>query len=327
MAISKRESRLRRWAKKLGSCVRHCQPHRRYKSDYLEIERTGPQPVHRSNTQNSPRNVIFGRREQPPKKTKSEDSAGRNRGSMRALPSIGKLQSSAPQDVPGDKTIRVVNPSQSSLLVGRLSYSNSFEPLHRHPEILHKHPHGVLPWKESLQIQRAINRPMPQYPANKHDSATDLSLRPLQTRPHEARNSDDPPTPPPKSPPTPPPKPLTKPATGPQISHRRPANSQAAFTSSKTIAGWDQDWDKPLQHRIGDTKALWKTGSHRLMVRNKDSIRRLESDKATREKTTTDKRQQSKTRSTQSIEEMAEEDRLANEEWSSEYIRFLTLLE
>ena len=197
MAISKRESRLRRWAKKLGSCVRHCQPHRRCKSNYLETEKTGPQPIHRSNIQNSPRNVIFGRREQPPKKSKSEGSAGRDRSSMRALPSIGKLQSSALQDIHGDKTIRVVNPSQSSLLVGRPSYSNSFEPLRRHPEILHKHPHGVLPWKESLQIQRAINRPMPQYSTNKHDSATDLSLRPLQTRPHETRSSDDPPTPPP----------------------------------------------------------------------------------------------------------------------------------
>ena len=67
------------------------------------------------------------------------------------------------------------------------------------------------------------------------------------------------------------------------------------------------------------------------MVRNKDSILRLDSDKQMREKTKgrmeTDKRQPSQVRSIESIEEMAEEDRLAYEEWTGEYKRFLTLLE
>ena len=319
MAISKPESRLRRWAKKLGGCLRHCQPHRRYKSNYVEIDRAGSQPVHRTNIPTSSRNSLFGRREQPSKKTKSEGSTGKDKGSMRALPSVGKLRSSTPQDVRSDGTIRVVNPSKSSLLLGRAAYNNTVDSLHKQPEILKNHPHGVLPWKESFQIQKAFNRAMPRHPTHKHDSATDLSLRPIQTRPYEARRYYSSP------------KPTTKPATGARICHRRPINPQAAFTSSNTIAGWDQDWDKPLQHRVGDTKAIWKTGSHRLMVRNKDSILRLESDKQMREKTKgrmeTDKRQPSQVRSIESIEEMAEEDRLAYEEWTGEYKRFLTLLE
>ncbi|CAA9956919.1 hypothetical protein PTMSG1_00527 [Pyrenophora teres f. maculata] len=308
MAISKRESRLRRWAKKLSGCLRHCQPHLRYKSDYLEIEKTGSQPVYRANNQNPPRSVLFGRREQPPKKSRSEGSTGQDRSSMRALPSIGKLGRSAPPDVPGNRTIRIVDPSKSSLLLGRASHNNTVESTRQQEGILQKNPHGVLPWKESFQIQKAINQGMPEHSTHKHDSATDLSLRPFQTRPHEARKSHGPPKPPPK------------PTTGARICHRRPINPQAAFTSSNTVAGWDQDWDKPLHHRIGDTKAIWKSGSHRLMVRNKDSIRRLDSDKTTREKVkgrmVSDKRQASQVRSIESIEEMAEEDRLAYEEWT-----------
>ncbi|KAL7770565.1 hypothetical protein CFE70_000503 [Pyrenophora teres f. teres 0-1] len=246
MAISKRESRLRRWAKKLSGCLRHCQPHLRYKSDYLEIEKTGSQPVYRANNQNPPAAFFLV----------DENSLPRN----------------------------------------------------QEEGILQKNPHGVLPWKESFQIQKAINQGMPEHSTHKHDSATDLSLRPFQTRPHEARKSHGPPKPPPK------------PTTGARICHRRPINPQAAFTSSNTVAGWDQDWDKPLHHRIGDTKAIWKSGSHRLMVRNKDSIRRLDSDKTTREKVkgrmVSDKRQASQVRSIESIEEMAEEDRLAYEEWT-----------
>ncbi|KAI1518051.1 hypothetical protein Ptr902_00562 [Pyrenophora tritici-repentis] len=308
MAISKRESRLRRWTKKLGGCLRHWEPYLIYKSNCLEIEKTSPQPSYRAKSQNSPRSVLFGRREQPPRKSKSEGSTVQDISTMRALPSIGRLGRSAPPDVPGNRTIRVVDPSKSSLLLGRASYNNTVESTHQQTGILQKQPHGVLPWKESFQIQKAINRTMPQHPTHKHDSATDLSLRPFQTSPREARKCHGPPKPPPK------------PATGARICHRRPIKPQTAFTSSSTITGWDQDWEKPLHHRIGDTKAIWKTGSHRVMVRNKDSIRRLESDKTTRGKVkgrmVSDKRQASQVRSIESIEEMAEEDRLAYEEWS-----------
>ncbi|RMZ69532.1 hypothetical protein GMOD_00006359 [Pyrenophora seminiperda CCB06] len=307
MTISKRESRLRRWTKKLGGCLRHCQPHRRYKSKYMEIEKASSQPIHQITMQDSSRNIIYGRQQQSAKKFESEGSTGNDRGSMRALPSIGKLRSSAPQNGHRDRTIRVVDPSKSSLLLGRASYNNTVESLHKQPEILRKHPHGVLPWKESFQIQKAINRAIPQHSTHKHDSATDLSLRPLQTRPLESRRCYG------SS------KPTTKPATGARICHRRPINPQTAFTSN-TIAGWDQDWDKPLQHSIGDIKTIWKTESHRLMVRNKDSLRHLESDKVMREKVKdgmeADMRQQPQMRSIASIDEMSEEDRLANEEWT-----------
>ncbi|KAI4952990.1 hypothetical protein J4E86_006527 [Alternaria arbusti] len=80
---------------------------------------------------------------------------------------------------------------------------------------------------------------------------------------------------------------------------------------------------KPLylqQQRIGDSRAIWKSASHRLLLRSKDSIQRLDAEQAIMEQMTAkmelEKRQQPQMRSIQSIEEMAEEDRRADEEWN-----------
>jgi hypothetical protein len=86
------------------------------------------------------------------------------------------------------------------------------------------------------------------------------------------------------------------------------------------LEGWEQDWEKPLQRRIGDSRAIWKSASHRLLLRNKDSIQRLDAESAIMEQMAArmelEKRQQPQMRSIQSIEEMAEEDRRADEEWN-----------
>jgi hypothetical protein len=103
----------------------------------------------------------------------------------------------------------------------------------------------------------------------------------------------------------------------------RPSGHSIATISTKekeAIRDWKHDWDKPLQHRAGGSKAIWKTASERLLLRNKDSIRRLDAERAIMEQMAArmelEKRQQPQMRSIQSIEEMAEEDKRADEEWN-----------
>ncbi|RAR01455.1 zinc ion binding protein [Stemphylium lycopersici] len=350
MTLSKRESRLHRWAKKLGSCLRNCKPHRKYKSTYRDIEKS-PQPVRRSNAQQAPRHLLIGRREQPsPKKTSSRKSNATETSPKRALPSTGRLRATPPQDAPVDETIRLVNASMSSLVVGRqeaqtLRYigRTSYAPRDsgiapsirsgltaerpksqsEETEAL-RGPRAVLSWQESFQTQGVLSRELPPHPTARNDSAADLTVRPLQVRSYAPEAM------------------YSRPATGKtiipfqgrmtagaQICHHTTIHSQTALHSALTddTTDWEQDWDQPLQQRIGDSKGLWKTASQRLLIRNKDSIRRLGAEKAIRERMVArmeaEKRQELKIRSIQSIEEMAEEDRRADEEWCGSSLRFI----
>jgi hypothetical protein len=96
------------------------------------------------------------------------------------------------------------------------------------------------------------------------------------------------------------------------------------FTSVpfEPVPGWEYDWDKPLQHRIGNDKGIFRSTSNRLVIRNKDSIRVLDEEqirRQMRERMEIAKRETPQMRSFQSIEEMAEEDRRADEEWGGKY--------
>ena len=329
--------------------MRNCKPHRKYKSTFRDIEKS-PQPVRRSNAQQGPRHVLIGRREQPsPKKTASRKSNATETSPKRALPSTGRLRASPPQDAPVDETIRLVNASMSSLVVGRqeaqtlrylgrTSYAprdSGIAPSIRSgltaerpksqsegTEALHG-PRAVLSWQESFQTQGVLSRELPPHPTARNDSAADLTVRPPQVRsyPPEAMYS----------------RPATgktmipfqsRMTTGAQICHHTTIHSQTALHSTLTndTADWEQDWDQPLQQRIGDSKGLWKTASQRLLIRNKDSIRRLGAEKAIRERMMArmeaEQQQEPQMRSIQSIEEMAEEDRRADEEWSGTWRAF-----
>jgi hypothetical protein len=374
MAVSKRESRLRRLLRKLRGCLPKSHPHHKYRSSYLDLEKQPPPPL----PQHTPRHALIGRRDQPLKKTKSTNSqsADRDASPKRALPSPGRLTVMAPHESPVDETIRFVNASATSLAgnrhgaytpryVGRMSYpirqqTHQDQTIHRSepthapssertyslPEgtkTLGRLP-GVLPYHESCHIQHAMNRQLPQPPVERrHDSAADLSVRPLNIRPLNIRPLHI--------------QPLN---IRPQTYHAAPADisleeSMASMNLSQgpsarathygiqrsshppTANGsrfaealdgrehdWEKHWEKPLQHRIGDSKGIWKTASHRLLIRNKDSIQRLEADKAIREnmgkRMEMQRREETQTqmRSIQSIEEMAEDDRRAGEEWSGE---------
>ncbi|KAF1836393.1 hypothetical protein BDW02DRAFT_646206 [Decorospora gaudefroyi] len=359
MTVSKRESRLRRWAKKLGGCLRNYHPHRKYKSSYMDMETTRSPINHRHNAPRQ-RNALIGWREQRPKKSTSSSSNATDTGAKRALPSSGRLRVLTPQDLPTDETIRFVNASMHSLVggrqgaqtpryVGRISYRTAREaeaaqttiiqrPTHQGPRPIEgprhfqypRAPSAVLSWQESFQVQRAVSREISQPPASsgRHDSAADLTVRPLKIRPSQVTPSASGQTSVGNN------SVLT--STKPRASARAecynlqrsslPAQPTHFMTATnpngrlEPVKGWDKDWDKPLQYRIGDSKGLWKTASHRLLVRNKDSIRRLDAEKALGEKMK--QRLEMSTvhdpqmRSIQSIEEMAEEDRRAGEEWN-----------
>ncbi|KAL1793901.1 hypothetical protein ACET3X_007322 [Alternaria dauci] len=87
-----------------------------------------------------------------------------------------------------------------------------------------------------------------------------------------------------------------------------------------TVQDWKSDLGKPLQHRSEGSKAIWKTASQRLLLRNKDSIRNLDAERTIIEQMNArmelEKRQEPQMRSIQSIEEMAEEEKRADEEWN-----------
>jgi hypothetical protein len=332
MAVNKRESRLRRWARKLGGCMRNHHPHRKYKSvSYVDMEKTLPSPVHHIDFQHTQRNGLIGRREQPPKNEINRGSRTWDAHPKRALPSPGRLRVDTLRDHPVDETIRIVNPSVSSLVAGRhdtqtprfagkVSKQALSEPqTHVANERFQlQGPPTVLTWRESFEIQRGLRRELPQPPSDRYDSAVDVTIRPLNARKHQAQKPYCP-------------SGLGKSAAVPVQpkptndvrTYYRPSGHSIATISTKekeAIRDWKHDWDKPLQHRAGGSKAIWKTASERLLLRNKDSIRRLDAERAIMEQMAArmelEKRQQPQMRSIQSIEEMAEEDKRADEEWN-----------
>jgi hypothetical protein len=360
MAVSKRESRLRRLLRKLRGCLPKSHPHHKYRSSYLDIEKQQPPPL----PQHTPRHALVGRRDQPLKKTKSTNSqaAERDASPKRALPSPGRLRVVAPQEPPVDETIRFVNASMTSLAGnrheaytprygGRMSYQTRQQTqqdrsIHR-PEQAHVSSFsgpsqlrkgtrridrlpGVLPYHESFSTQRAINAQLPHPPRElRHDSAADLSVRPLNIRPrtYHASPSDI------SLENTMASMNLSAPPTCARATHYdaqrssypisvHPVNANGSRFTEVGIDGWEHDWDKPIQQRIGESKGIWKTASHRLLIRNKDSIQKLEKEKAILEKMgkkmeeERKEERQNQMRSIQSIEAMAEEDRRAGEEWN-----------
>jgi hypothetical protein len=355
MTVSKRESRLRRLLKKLRSCLPKSHPHHKYRSSYLDIEKQAPPPL----PQHAQRYGLIGRREQPSKKTTTTTpkAAVRDASPKRAMPSPGRLRVVAAPEPPKDETIRFVNASATSLagnrqgaftprFTGRLSYQTRQQT--RRDQALQRleqthmpssdradqlsdgakpiaRPHGVLPFNESFQTQRAINQQLPRTPAEvRHDSAADLTVRPLNIRPrtHHAAQSDSTLIDSMAS------MTLEQHSTareahyGLQRSSLPIAPNGSKFTEA--LDDWEHDWDKPLQNPMGGSKGIWKTASHRLLIRNKDSIQKLEAEKAVRDRMEkrmemmSSEQQQTQMRSIQSIEEMAEEDRKAREEWNGE---------
>ncbi|KAG9190331.1 hypothetical protein G6011_08419 [Alternaria panax] len=332
MTVNKRESRLRRWARKLGGCLQNHHPHRKFKSaSYVDFEKTLPSPTNRINFQHTPRKSLIGRREQPPKKEINKGSRTWDAHPKRAMPSPGRLQTNTPQDPPVDDTIRLVNASVNSLVVGRqdtqtprfagkVAKQALCEPQkHISDELVQlQGPPAVLTWRESFEVQRALRRELPQTPSDRFDSAVDVTIQPLHVRKHQVQKlycpsglgrstavSVQP-----------------RPKTGVRTYHPPATRARVAISTKEkeTVRGWEHDWDKPLQHRAGGSKAIWKTASERLLLRNKESVRRLDAERAITEQMAArmelEKRQQPQMRSIQSIEEMAEEDKRADKEWN-----------
>lgn len=332
MTVHKRESRLRRWARKLGSCLRNHHPHRKYKSaSYVDMGKTASSPVRRPDVRHTPRKGLIGRREQPSKKVHNGGTKAWDEQTKWALPSAGSLRKATPQETPTDETIRLVNPSVNSLVGGRLGSRTPMfagrvtkravgEPQKQNANVsgLLEGPRSVLSWQESFELQRTLGRELPPPPSDRYDSAVDVTIRPLNVRKHQVQKPYCPsglgrsaavPIQP-------------EPTANARILHAPAFHSQTALpaTGKEPARGWEQDWERPLQQRIGDSRAIWKSASHRLLLRNKDSIQRLDAEQAIMEQMTArmelEKRQQPQMRSIQSIEEMAEEDRRADEEWN-----------
>ncbi|KAH6864877.1 hypothetical protein BKA58DRAFT_322127 [Alternaria rosae] len=332
MAVHKRESRLRRWARKLGSCLRNHHPHRKYKSaSYVDMGKTASSPVRRPDVRHTPRKGLIDRREQPPKKGPNGGTKVWDGKTKWAAPSAGSLRKATLQDCPPDETIRLVNASVNSLVGGRLgSQTPRFagrvskralgEPRKQQADLPGQleGPRSVLSWQESFELQRALRRELPPPPPNRYDSAVDVTIRPLHVRKHQVQRLYCPSglgrsTAVPVQP---------KSTANSRILHAPAFHSQTALPTAdkEPVRGWEQDWERPLQQRIGDSRAIWKSASHRLLLRNKDSIQQLDAEQAIMEQMTArmelEKMQQPQMRSIQSIEEMAEEDRRAEEEWS-----------
>jgi hypothetical protein len=351
MAVSKRESRIRRLFKKLRSCLPKAHPHHKYRSSYLEIEKQPPPPLPQHI--HAQRHGLIGRREMPSKKTTSAPARATDRDASpgkRALPSPGRLRVVPPQELPKDETIRFVDKSFTSIAKGRpgaftgtpryagrivqptrqqMQRDQALYRLEQGEVRSEERPSqppeeakplvrvpGVLPYNESLITHRAINRQLPQTPAKlRHDSAADLSVRPLNVRPrtyHTAYSDVS----------------LEESMASMNLEQHPSARASHPVTATgskftEALNGCEHEWDSPNQHRVGDSKGIWKTASHRLMIRNKDSIQKLEAEKAVRERMEkrmdiVSREQQTQVRSIQSIEEMAEEQRRAGEEWNGE---------
>jgi hypothetical protein len=315
--------------------LRNHHPHRKYKSaSYMDMEKTASSPVRRHNVQHTPRSGLFGRREQPPNKANNRGSRTWDENPKRAMPSSGKLRTVTPQEPPVDETIRLVNASVNSLVGGRLgSQTPRFagrtskqafcEPHKEEPDEPDQLdcPRAVLTWQESFEVQRALRKEPPLSPANRYDSAVDVTTQPLHVCKHQVQKPYCPsglgtstrvPV-------------QTRPITNARICPPPVSRSQVALptTQQEPEQGWEHDWENPLQNRVRDSRAIWKTASHRLLLRNKESIQRLEAEKAIMEQMAArmelEKRQQPQMRSIQSIEEMAEEDRRADEEWNGKF--------
>jgi hypothetical protein len=345
---SKRQSRIRLWAKKFGSCLRKCQPRRRQKASYLDTEPIPP-PYRASITKHLPRHTLSVRTSKcKTENTEATNSKANITSSNWALPSHGKLQPTTRHNIRREKTIRLVNPSLNSL-IGRRSVSqptkfprksSGYTP--REPDIHETSsegdkpalggpgqeplpgPRSVLSWLDSFQTQKVFRRESPRPPTSRNDSAADLTIRPVETRPSHTDGLYGEISPLTSSA-------ISTPAmmnNGARICHPPSIQSHVALNAilNENVKGWDEDWDKPLQHSIGGSKGLWKSASQRLLIRNKESIRRLNAEKAKKsreqERNQLGHQQPLQMGSVDSIQEMADEERVANEEWSGTWKAF-----
>ena len=359
LSSPKRESRIRHWAKRLGSCLTKCQPQHEGKPSYLDTDDESiTSPFDMLNTERVPRRVQSMRRTKSASdKTASARSRRPATSATYALPSPGRLQRADHQQyIHAEQTIRLVDASISSSAGGRhASYATNFSRrstgyapygservssaydemgLHRtktrskqDDEAPLPNPRSVLSWLDSFQAQQFVNGEPTRPPTSRRDSAADLTIRPLQIRPRQTDTVYG------RTPSGQTSVSTQSRKTGSaQICYPPSIHSQVALNAMlcEGVKGWDQDWDKPLQHRIGDSKCLWKSASQRLLVRNKDSIPRL-NEEAERDEQQDRilERMEADTRlgprhirSIDSIEELAEEDRQADEEWSGTWQAF-----
>ncbi|EUC49639.1 hypothetical protein COCMIDRAFT_33063 [Bipolaris oryzae ATCC 44560] len=325
IATSKRKSHILIWAKKLGGCLTKCHPRRKKKASYLDTGEPIP-PSYRTNVANHmPRHTLSIRRSRSTTgKTGTMNSKTNSTGTNWALPSQGKLQPTTRHNLRREKTIRLVNASVSSLVGGRPSPRSTVSPRRSPGEEPLPGPRSVLSWLDSFQTQQVFHRDSPRSPTLRNDSAADLTARPGQRRPNRTSDLYSPTSPSMSSTASP----HGKMSTGAQICYPPSIHSHVALNTmlTESVKGWEQDWDKPLHNRVGSSKGLWRTASQRLLIKNKDSIRRLNAEKAKKNKsvdiTAVENRPIPQMRSIESIQEMVEEERRADEEWSGTWKAF-----
>lgn len=350
MTKSKRKSYILRWAKKLGSCLTKCHPRRKKKASYLDTGERIPPPHRASITNHMPRHTLSIRRSRSTTgKTGTMNSKTTGTSTNWALPSQGKLQSTTRPNLRREKTIRLVNASVSSLVGGRpssrsarsspirsLGYTPRESDIPETPiqktrgnlrgagEEPLPGPRSVLSWLDSFQAQQVFHRDSPRSPTLRNDSAADLTARSGARRSNRTNNLYSPTSPSVHSTASP----HGKMSTGAQICYPPSIHSHVALNTmlTESINGWEQDWDKPLRDRVGSSKGLWRTASQRLLIKNKDSIRRLNAEKARKNKsidvTDVENRPIPRMRSIESIQEMVEEERRADEEWCGTWKAF-----
>lgn len=349
MAKSKRKSHILLWAKKLGSCLTKCHPRRKKKASCLDTGEPTPPPHRASITNHMPRHTLSIRRSRSTTgKTGTMNSKTTSISTNWALPSQGKLQPITRHNLRREKTIRLVNASVSSLVGGRPSSRSAKSPI-RSPGYTPREsdipetpiqktrgylrgageeplpgPRSVLSWLDSFQAQQVFHRDSPRSPTLRNDSAADLTARPGARHPNPTDNLCSPTSPSVNSTASP----HGKMSTGAQICYPPSIHSHVALNTmlTESVKGWEQDWDKPLQHRVGSSKGLWRTASQRLLIKNKDSIRRLNTEKAKKNKSVdlkdVEDRPIPQMKSIESIQEMVEEERRADEEWSGTWKAF-----
>ncbi|EMD66768.1 hypothetical protein COCSADRAFT_84423 [Bipolaris sorokiniana ND90Pr] len=325
MAKSKRKSHILLWAKKLGSCLTKCHPRRKKKASCLDTGEPTPPPHRASITNHMPRHTLSIRRSRSTTgKTGTMNSKTTSISTNWALPSQGKLQPITRHNLRREKTIRLVNASVSSLVGGRPSSRSAKSPIRSPGEEPLPGPRSVLSWLDSFQAQQVFHRDSPRSPTLRNDSAADLTARPGARHPNPTDNLCSPTSPSVNSTASP----HGKMSTGAQICYPPSIHSHVALNTmlTESVKGWEQDWDKPLQHRVGSSKGLWRTASQRLLIKNKDSIRRLNAEKAKKNKSVdlkdVEDRPIPQMKSIESIQEMVEEERRADEEWSGTWKAF-----
>ncbi|XP_014556575.1 hypothetical protein COCVIDRAFT_99640 [Bipolaris victoriae FI3] len=323
MTKSKRKSHILLWAKKLGSCLTKCHPRRKKKASYMDKSESIQPPYRTSIANHMSRHTLSIRRSRSTTgKTGTMNSKTTSTSTNWALPSQGKLQPTTRHNLRREKTIRLVNASVSSLVGGRPTSRSAKSPIRREEPL--PGPRSVLSWLDSFQAQQVFHRDSPRSPTLRNDSAADLTTRSGQRRPNRTDNLYSPTSPSVNSTASP----HGKMSTGARICYPPSIHSHVALNTmlTESVRGWEQDWDKPLQHRVGSSKGLWRTASQRLLIKNKDSIRRLNAEKAKKNKsvdmTEVQNRPIPQTRSIESIQEMVEEERRADEEWSGTWKAF-----